>query len=474
MTICLRCDTFRLVLSESALSLDGGRLFASQFDKSNRGALSRTGKVIAEAFGKSIIKNAPTLKMEPDMKAREWLIVLIITLASVSAYAQFSWDSTRIGQGITLGGVAMRSKSTGIVVGDSGVIARTTDGGATWARLNSGTSVSLSVIAIVDSLSICVGGSNVIRYSTDGGTSWSAGTIPVPASMRSMAFDKYGHGIIAGAGGAIFKSTDRGKSWTASTSVTTNSLFKACFLDSAIAIAVGSQLTIIRSTDAGSNWSVVQAKSGTLRDVSSPSPGCAVADGFYGSQALLQRTTDGGLHWDSLIVSGITSFVLTSFYSADTGFALGSHGAIYRTVSGGKTWDSVSAAPFLASAFGMSFTSSSTGILLDPFGMIYYAVSPLTGIRGERLVTGSFNLSQNYPNPFNPSTTIRYGLPGRAHVTLSMFNTLGQQVGTLVNETQEAGYHDVLFNGAGLASGVYVYRLQAGDFVQTKKLLILR
>jgi hypothetical protein len=85
-----------------------------------------------------------------------------------------------------------------------------------------------------------------------------------------------------------------------------------------------------------------------------------------------------------------------------------------------------------------------------------------------------FSLAQNYPNPFNPSTTIRYALPNRAHVTLTVFSTLGQQVATLVNENQEAGYHDVRFDGSGLASGVYFYRIQAGDFVQTKRLLILR
>jgi hypothetical protein len=86
----------------------------------------------------------------------------------------------------------------------------------------------------------------------------------------------------------------------------------------------------------------------------------------------------------------------------------------------------------------------------------------------------SVNLDQNYPNPFNPSTTIRYGLPSMAHVTLSIFNTLGQQVATLVNETQDAGYHDARFDASGLASGVYFYRIVAGSFVKTKTLLLLR
>jgi hypothetical protein len=83
-------------------------------------------------------------------------------------------------------------------------------------------------------------------------------------------------------------------------------------------------------------------------------------------------------------------------------------------------------------------------------------------------------LMQNYPNPFNPSTTIRYALPQRSNVTLSVYNTLGQQVAILVNKSQDAGYHEVKFDGSALASGVYLYRIQAGTFVQTKKLTILK
>jgi hypothetical protein len=83
-------------------------------------------------------------------------------------------------------------------------------------------------------------------------------------------------------------------------------------------------------------------------------------------------------------------------------------------------------------------------------------------------------LAQNYPNPFNSQTTIQYGLPRPVSVTIKLYNTLGQGVTTMVEETQQAGYHETRLDGTGLASGVYFYRIQAGDFVHTKELLLLR
>jgi hypothetical protein len=86
----------------------------------------------------------------------------------------------------------------------------------------------------------------------------------------------------------------------------------------------------------------------------------------------------------------------------------------------------------------------------------------------------SYLLYQNYPNPFNPSTTIKYELPKSSDVRLSVYDILGREVSVLVNERREAGVHEVKFEGSNLASGVYFYRLQAGTYMETRKLLLVR
>ena len=86
----------------------------------------------------------------------------------------------------------------------------------------------------------------------------------------------------------------------------------------------------------------------------------------------------------------------------------------------------------------------------------------------------SFVLNQNYPNPFNPSTTISFSVPQGSKVSLKIYNILGQEVANLVDDFRQAGNYSVQFNANKLASGVYFYRLQANDFAQTKKLLLLK
>jgi hypothetical protein len=86
----------------------------------------------------------------------------------------------------------------------------------------------------------------------------------------------------------------------------------------------------------------------------------------------------------------------------------------------------------------------------------------------------SFNLSQNYPNPFNSITVIKYNLPSRMFVRLTLYNNLGEEVKSLIKEEQASGNYEYLFNSEGLSSGIYFYQLTADNFIQTKKMILLR
>jgi hypothetical protein len=114
---------------------------------------------------------------------------------------------------------------------------------------------------------------------------------------------------------------------------------------------------------------------------------------------------------------------------------------------------------------------------VDLDGTVHYSepitISVATDVKGANRPS-EFALHQNYPNPFNPSTTIKYDLPEKSRVKLEVVNTLGQVVRTLVDDVQEAGFIEMAFDASKLSSGIYLYRIQAGSFVATKKFVLIR
>jgi len=162
--------------------------------------------------------------------------------------------------------------------------------------------------------------------------------------------------------------------------------------------------------------------------------------------------------------------------SADVIYVCGSTGMLYKSTNGGQSWlDQVW--PTNLSLNAISFVDERHGIAVGDSGLILYTSQGGTtgaGSKDEDVVPAGYVLEQNFPNPFNPSTTLRYALPARTYANLTVFNALGQQVARLVSGYVDAGYHEVRFDAGGLSSGVYFYRMQAGNFVQTRKFLLQR
>jgi len=110
-----------------------------------------------------------------------------------------------------------------------------------------------------------------------------------------------------------------------------------------------------------------------------------------------------------------------------------------------------------------------------PLGDLNWFPEQITSVtKAPAGVPASFDLSQNYPNPFNPSTKIDFTIPSSSQVVLKVFNVLGQEVASLVNGTMTAGSHTVTFDASKLASGVYLYKITAGSFVSTRKMVLLK
>lgn len=214
---------------------------------------------------------------------------------------------------------------------------------------------------------------------------------------------------------------------------------------------------------------------GDLSTVSVRSFASAGPNLYAGGWGNVYLSTDTGGTWVGL-KSGLPGQYVEAIAADDAHLLAGTFGdGVLFSTDGGATWEKGNNGLADYSLFalaihgGYAFAGANSGIWRCPLSHLITSVGPdVTALPGQ------FDLSQNYPNPFNPATVIRYALPTSSYVALTVFNELGQEVTTPVRGEQEAGYHDVKFDGTGLSSGVYFYRLVAGDYVSTKKLLLLQ
>jgi Secretion system C-terminal sorting domain len=173
----------------------------------------------------------------------------------------------------------------------------------------------------------------------------------------------------------------------------------------------------------------------------------------------------------SFSVSVDSGGAIFSAFSVFNGFTYVGRG-VYVTLDTGATWtyaglDSVSILSLL------SYGTTTYACTFD-HGLYAFERGVSTGVDNPPVVPARMELEQNYPNPFNPTTMIRFTIPERALVKLYVYNVLGQEVASLINEERAPGAYEVRFDARGLSSGAYFYLLRAGSYVQLKKLLILR
>ena len=190
------------------------------------------------------------------------------------------------------------------------------------------------------------------------------------------------------------------------------------------------------------------------------------------------RSTDNGTNWTA-VDSGLTNNVVISFAVYGTELFAGTFsGGIFLSTNNGTSWSNVDSGftntPVQSFAISGSYLFAGTvgsGVWKRPL------TEMVTGIEDKKNnLPVSFSLYQNYPNPFNPTTTIKYGIPKSEFVTIKVYDELGREISTLVNEEKSAGSYSIKY-GIGnnrIASGIYFYRMQAGSFSETKKLILMK
>lgn len=243
-------------------------------------------------------------------------------------------------------------------------------------------------------------------------------------------------------------------------------------------VLLGPDLWTQRTTDGGITWNPAALNNFSswfnnkdFKDVAQIDENRAVAVG----EKFICITTDKGATWN-YVNHGITDpdsiFYRIAFSSDTLGYVVLYNGSIIRTSDFGAMWSKdetyLNEYYFFASAInenGKYFLGTSNGYIIGE--------ETITGI-DDLITINNFSLEQNYPNPFNPNTKISWQSPVGSWQTLKIYDVLGREVATLVNEWNDMGRYSVEFNGSSLASGVYIYQLKVNDYVSTKKFVLIK
>jgi photosystem II stability/assembly factor-like uncharacterized protein len=439
------------------------------------------------------------MKSSASSTIRSILILVLMVPTIALAQANF-WQPTNGPNDRAVTSLVINSKGHLFAMGNS--LYRSTDNGSTWTKLNTfiwtsngGYSFYPSVLSVIPQDYILGGSYGAIYMSTDNGDTWQ---------KRSDVYNGYSgqlysvtsftvtpdSSVYAGTQGqGVYYSDNLGYSWYGGTDVGDNFVHSLATSAKGF-VFVGTDSRVYRENYNGHGWGWgSQPNFGDVISLATTRKGYAFASTIsywydvYGNltsstASILRSTEDSVFFWpvnNGLPNSTFTGkYILTSNSAGDV-FAGNDSSGVYRSTDNGLNWRAINGG--LTDVHVQSMAVSVGGYIFvgTRGGLVYRSSQPTTGIVASGNSTPKdFTLSQNFPNPFNPSTTIQFSLPNAAYTSLKVFNILGEQVASLVSGNLEAGQHFIRWNAAGVTSGVYFYRLQAGDFTETKKLILVR
>lgn len=360
-----------------------------------------------------------------------------------------------------------------------GKIYKSTDNGTTWVRINSAmnTNYIWSIKTKASNGYIFVGTEDGVYRSTNNGIDWTL-IGPVDNDVRALAIDASG-AVYAGTwGSGIYKSTNNGTSWVQINTGLNSNAVHALAINSAGEIFAGTYGTgMYKSTNHGASWVNLNMGYDFVWTLGITSDGTILA-GTYGKG--VYRSTNNGATW-SIINNGLRGRFMYSIVidGNNNAFVATWAGGVYVSTNNGESWYTIglngaNVSSLIIAASGNKGASSSPVLYAGTSaGVIYKNENPLSNVKQvNTMIPEEFGLMQNYPNPFNPSTNIIFDVPFESKVTLKVFNVLGEEIRTLINSKYGAGRYNVEFDARSLPSGVYIYRLTAGNVSITKKMLL--
>ena len=380
------------------------------------------------------------------------------------------------------------NENTGWAVGNSGIILNTTDGGLSWYKQNQNDSLSFSSVYAIDNQNVFAVGAvikglsifdrnGIIFRSINGGQTWARQTCDTLLGFNSIIFVNNSVGWISGTG-ALLKTNNKGLTWEKIISNVPDG--KIQFINENIGWVGGTLKTI----DGGKNWYHQVIPITSLNSFNFVSTEIGFAVGSSNGNNNILRTTDGGNNWFPCGVTPNGYNFSIQFINETTGWIAGfvydinRTSTIIKTTDGGYTWsDQKSPAKYEGGLSSIFLLNENIGWAVGE-GIIKTTTGGVSGIKDNSgsspSVPKEIELFQNYPNPFNPSTTISYRLSKSGFVSIKVYDILGSVVNTLIEKWQSAGEYKIIWAINNLSSGVYFYTLRIGEYLETKKMILIR